>query len=85
MTETLSTIGLGTADLGRPQYINIRQEKNKVITLEEFRKSSRDTLEYAYQQGIRYFDTAPGYGLAEELLLDWVKVKNDPNIEVATK
>ncbi len=78
-------IGLGTAAIGRPQYINIRKEENESISLEGFRERGWQTLEYAYNQGVRYFDTAPGYGLAEELLIDWVLFKNDPTIEVATK
>ncbi|WP_271764654.1 aldo/keto reductase [Aquimarina algiphila] len=85
MDNTYSSIGLGTAAIGRPQYINIRREENTPITLEDFRKKSWQTLEYAYQHGIRYFDTAPGYGLAEELLIDWVSSKNDSTIEIATK
>ncbi|WP_103072223.1 aldo/keto reductase [Aquimarina sediminis] len=85
MNTVKPLIGLGTAAIGRPQYINVRQEEGASISLEEFRNKGRDTLEYAYQNGIRYFDTAPGYGLAEELLLDWVKTKQDPDIEVATK
>ena len=78
-------IGLGTAALGRPQYINIRQEKSKNFSLHTFRQQGRNTLNRAYHQGIRYFDTAPGYGMAEQLLLDWVKEKGDDSIEVATK
>ncbi len=85
MDYTYSSIGLGTAAIGRPQYINIRREENTPITLEDFRKKGWQTLEHAYQQGIRYFDTAPGYGLAEELLTDWVLSKKDPTIEIATK
>ncbi|MBQ0734280.1 aldo/keto reductase [Aquimarina celericrescens] len=85
MSKNDSIIGLGTAAIGRPQYINIRQEASDQISLEDFRQLGRSTLEYAYQQGIRYFDTAPGYGLAEELLIDWVKTKNDPTIQIATK
>ena len=34
---------------------------------------------------MRYFDTAPGYGLAEALVLEWLQTKNDPTIEIATK
>lgn len=34
---------------------------------------------------IHYFDTAPGYGLAEGLVLEWLKTKNDKTIEIATK
>ncbi len=85
MTNNISPIGLGTAAIGRPKYINIRQEKNQVVSIEDFRKQGRQTLEHAYQKGIRYFDTAPGYGLAEELVIDWLESKNDPAIEVATK
>ncbi len=78
-------IGLGTAAIGRPLYINIRKEESESISLEDFRKKGWQTLEYAYKQGVRYFDTAPGYGLAEELLIDWLIFKQDPTIEVATK
>lgn len=79
------TLGLGTAALGRPQYINVRQNNTENNDLETFRKHSFQVLEEAYNAGIRYFDTAPGYGLAEELVLEWVQTKNDNSIEIATK
>ena len=79
------SLGLGTAALGRPQYINVRQENYDNSNIEEFRKQSFKVLEEAYQLGIRYFDTAPGYGLAEELLLEWLQTKDDATIKVATK
>ncbi|WP_298882024.1 aldo/keto reductase [uncultured Polaribacter sp.] len=78
-------IGLGTAALGRPQYINVRQEDCDNSNLTEFRKQSFSVLEDAYNAGIRYFDTAPGYGLAEELVLEWLQTKNDKTIEIGTK
>jgi aryl-alcohol dehydrogenase-like predicted oxidoreductase len=78
-------IGLGTAALGRPQYINVRQHTAKNSDLETFRKQSFAVLEDAYNLGVRYFDTAPGYGLAEELVLEWLQTKEDSSIEVATK
>ncbi|MFT6699945.1 MAG: aryl-alcohol dehydrogenase-like predicted oxidoreductase [Porticoccaceae bacterium] len=78
-------LGLGTAALGRPQYINVRQNNNIKHDLETFRKHSFQVLENAYNSGIRYFDTAPGYGLAEGLVLEWLKTKNDKTIEIATK
>jgi len=78
-------LGLGTAALGRPQYINVRQKAVSIANLETFKKDSFSVLEAAYKLGIRYFDTAPGYGLAEQLLLDWLKTKNDHTIEIATK
>ncbi|WP_297692389.1 aldo/keto reductase [uncultured Eudoraea sp.] len=78
-------LGLGTAALGRPQYINLRQEKPKGQDLETFKEQGFAVLENAYNLGIRYFDTAPGYGLAEQLVLEWLRTKNDPNIQIATK
>lgn len=78
-------LGLGTAALGRPQYINVRQNDVDNSDLEKFRAQSFQVLEQAYKAGIRYFDTAPGYGLAEELVLDWLKTKDDNSIEIATK
>ncbi|MBU2940562.1 aldo/keto reductase [Lacinutrix sp. C3R15] len=78
-------LGLGTAALGRPQYINIRKDKTSHPTLEKFKQESFKVLEKAYQLGVRYFDTAPGYGLAEDLLLQWLQTKNDPSLQIATK
>ena len=78
-------LGLGTAALGRPQYINVRQDNNIKHDLETFRKHSFQVLEDAYNSGIRYYDTAPGYGLAEGLVLEWLKTKNDKTIKIATK
>lgn len=81
----MKKLGLGTAALGRPQYINIRQEDCDNSNLKTFRKQSFQVLENAYYLGIRYFDTAPGYGLAEELLLQWLQTKKDETIEIGTK
>lgn len=78
-------LGLGTAALGRPQYINIRTKNIQKTDLDAFRKHSFSVLEEAYALGMRYFDTAPGYGLAEALVLEWLQTRNDPTIEIATK
>lgn len=78
-------IALGTAAIGRPQYINIGSNKKEAFDLNEFKKNGTQMLEFAYNAGVRYFDTAPGYGIAEQLLIDWLKSKSDKKIEVATK
>ncbi len=78
-------IGLGTAAIGRPQYINLKAESSEVLDIEVFKQKGKIVLEEAYQQGVRYFDTAPGYGLAEQLVLDWVTEKADTSIEIASK
>jgi len=78
-------IGFGTAAIGRPLYINIRNQTPAAFDLASFRNNAFKILDSAYEQGIRYFDTAPGYGLAEQVLIEWVKNKKDESIEVATK
>ena len=79
-------IGLGTAAIGRPVYINIRHEKpGEVLSVPEFRKRGLAILDDAYRNGVRFFDTSPGYGLAESLLMEWLRGKDDPRIRVATK
>lgn len=81
----ISQLGFGTAAIGRPMYINIKSKKNTPFNLDTFKSDGLAILEQAYQAGIRYFDTAPGYGMSEELLIEWSQSKNDSSIEVATK
>lgn len=85
MSQQNFALGLGTAAIGRPQYINIRQQVATNFSLVTFRETGKKVLDLAYEKGIRYFDTAPGYGLAEELLVDWILEKDDVTIELATK
>lgn len=85
MTKTKNHIGLGTAAIGRPQYINIKKEDSEIFNKTKFKQQGIHVLETAYNKGIRYFDTAPGYGMAQEILLEWLNTKKDKSIEVATK
>jgi len=85
MTIQTLHIGLGTAAIGRPQYINLRQEAIVDFSLVAFKKQGKIVLEEAYRKGIRYFDTAPGYGLAEQILIDWIEEKRHKDVEIATK
>lgn len=78
-------IGFGTAAIGRPQYINIKKKTSEDFNKQKFINNGVSVLDSAYDNGIRYFDTAPGYGIAEQILIDWLKTKNDSSIEVATK
>ena len=90
-------LGLGTAAIGRPHYINIKPASpagrkepryisgQKQVDLQQFKDQGLQVLNYAYDSGVRYFDTAPGYGMAEAILIEWVHDKNDPEIEIATK
>lgn len=84
----MTKIGLGTAVIGRPQYINIRASDDagtSFFNLQEFRAKGIAFLEASYNAGIRYYDTAPGYALAEQMIKEWLGNKNDQAIEVATK
>ena len=83
--EPIQNIALGTAAIGRPQYINIKQQNSEIFDLIKFKQSSIKVLEAAYQNGIRYFDTSPGYGIAEQILIEWLEDKKDRSMEVATK
>lgn len=83
--SNLSTIGLGMASIGRPHYINIKQENVVSEDLDAFWQQGWHALDHAYAAGVRYFDTAPGYGFAEKLLIDWLRQQQPQDVEVATK
>jgi len=84
--KSTNQIGLGTAAIGRPQYINIKQTDMEVsFSADKFIEKGNQVLDEAYNRGVRFFDTSPGYGLAEELLASWLQKKNDPDIIVSTK
>ncbi|MGY5353137.1 aldo/keto reductase [Wenyingzhuangia sp. IMCC45533] len=81
----MTKIGLGLAALGRPEYINIRKEKNVDKSELAFRNNALDILNTAYKLGIRYFDTAPSYGKGEEFLKEWQNINTYCDTELATK
>ena len=79
-------IGLGTAAIGRPLYINIKQNQaEEPFSLPSFKQKGLQLLEDAYTKGVRYFDTSPGYGIAEKLVIEWLASKKDTSIQVTTK
>jgi aryl-alcohol dehydrogenase-like predicted oxidoreductase len=67
-------IGLGLAAVGRPAYINLGHEEDLPgeRTIESLRARAHDLLDRAYAAGVRYFDVARSYGLAEEFLAGWL-------------
>ncbi len=81
----MSKIGLGLAALGRPEYINIRTDESIDRSKEAFKRNTFKVLDVAYQQGIRYFDTAPSYGKGEAFLLDWNELHHHIDIRLGTK
>ena len=80
-------IGLGLAALGRPGYINMGH--NNDIGADKSKTSMRDychqVLDFAYNNGVRYFDTARVYGDAEEFLSSWIRKQLQFNGFVGSK
>jgi aryl-alcohol dehydrogenase-like predicted oxidoreductase len=82
----MSKIGLGTAAIGRPLYINIKDVKqSEPFDLVKFKKAGEELLDFAYAKGIRILDTAPGYGLAEDLVTQWLKKSKSTDVAVSSK
>jgi aryl-alcohol dehydrogenase-like predicted oxidoreductase len=68
-------MGLGLAALGRPGYINLGHASDlagraQVASLQRLMHS---VLDAAYERGVRYFDAARSYGLAESFLASWLQ------------
>ncbi len=73
-----NNIGLGTAAIGRPLYINVKQNVSvESFSLPKFKENGLQVLEDAYNKGVRYFDTSPGYGIAEQLMVKWLEKNNE--------
>jgi aryl-alcohol dehydrogenase-like predicted oxidoreductase len=70
----VTPIGLGLAALGRPAYINLGRDAdlgpNRSVA--DLRRRTHAVLDAAYDAGLRYFDVARSYGLAEEFLASWL-------------
>ncbi|WP_152286873.1 aldo/keto reductase [Flavicella marina] len=81
----MSEIGIGMAALGRPEYINIRQDKNIDKSETAFKENALKVLDLAYARGIRFFDTAPSYGKGEAFLKDWDYLRNHSDAVLSTK
>ena len=80
-------IGLGLASLGRPGYINIGHGKDLGEDKSEntMRDNCHQVLDYAYENGIRYFDVARVYGNAEKFLSSWIRKQSHFNGFVGSK
>jgi aryl-alcohol dehydrogenase-like predicted oxidoreductase len=80
----VTAIGLGMAALGRPAYITLGRDDDlgadrSVDTME---RRCHEMLDDAFATGIRYFDAARSYGLAEQFLASWLKARGRSRDEV---
>ena len=67
-------IGLGLAALGRPGYVNLGhgEDLGEDRSVEALERRCHEVLDSAYANGVRYFDAARSYGLAERFLGSWL-------------
>lgn len=74
---SVTPLGLGLAAIGRPAYINLGREGDLPSERgpEALRQRAHQLLDRAYQLGVRYFDVARSYGLAEDFLASWLRLR----------
>ena len=83
----MARIGLGLAALGRPGYINLGHDEDlpPQRAVEDLRQRTHQLLEQAWQAGVRYFDAARSYGLAETFLGEWLTPERRPQLTIGSK
>jgi aryl-alcohol dehydrogenase-like predicted oxidoreductase len=83
----VTAIGLGLAALGRPAYINLGHgaDLGEDRSPDALRARTHEVLDHAYARGVRYFDAARSYGLAEEFLGGWLRSRRPAGVTVASK
>jgi len=73
----VTRLGLGLAALGRPSYINLGRSSDLPAERDEdvMERRCHAVLDAAHAAGIRYFDAARSYGLAEAFLGRWLRAR----------
>lgn len=71
-------LGYGLAAVGRPGYINLGRARDlgESRSVEALQARAFDLLDAAWAGGIRFFDTARSYGLAERFLGQWLRARS---------
>ncbi len=80
----VTRIGLGLAALGRPAYINLGRGADLPADrgVDAMERRCHSVLDAAYADGIRYFDAARSYGLAEAFLGRWLRTRDPSRTDV---
>ncbi len=70
----VTPLGLGLAALGRPGYINLKHSQDLGLQkdVNSVEQHADGVLDAAWEAGIRYYDAARSYGLAETFLGKWL-------------
>ncbi|MBX8463931.1 aldo/keto reductase [Deinococcus sp. RIT780] len=79
-------LGVGLAALGRPGYINLGHARDLPDrSVAGMRAQAWAVLDVAYAAGVRYFDAARSYGLAEEFLGAWMQARGHRDAVLGSK
>jgi len=73
----VTPIGLGTASIGRPAYINLGhgEDLGADRSVAAVQAQAVDVLDTAWEHGVRHVDTARSYGRAEEFVAQWMEAR----------
>lgn len=81
-----ATFGLGLAALGRPGYMTVGHGDDIADASEAgMRTAAFETLDEAWRLGVRHFDAARSYGLAESFLASWLDTRGHRDASVSSK
>jgi aryl-alcohol dehydrogenase-like predicted oxidoreductase len=87
--QTIPSMGLGLAALGRPGYINLGHGEDFALgrSVGDLRDRAFAVLDRAWALGVRHFDTARSYGRGEEFLGKWLRSRGiaAPEVFVSSK
>jgi aryl-alcohol dehydrogenase-like predicted oxidoreductase len=83
----VSALGLGTAALGRPGYLNLGHGEDlppghEVAAME---RHAHAVFDSAYAAGVRYLDAARSYGRAEAFVASWLADREVTDVVVGSK
>lgn len=83
----MSELGLGLAALGRPAYINVGHaaDVGPEPSVDDLRARTHAVLDVAWAEGVRAFDAARSYGLAEAFLGEWLRSRAPAGAFVSSK
>ncbi len=86
---TVTRIGVGVAALGRPGYLTLGRDEDlgDDRTIGAMERRCHEVLDHAYAAGVRYFDAARSYGLAEAFLASWFATRTlaDGDVTIGSK